>query len=50
MRIGHGDELAAVGWVSKNFLIARHTRIKTDFTNGFCFSSKGNPGKYSSVF
>ena len=50
MWIGHGDELTAVGGVSKNFLIAGHTRIETDFTYGFSFSSKGNPGKYSSVF
>ena len=50
MGIGHGDELAAVGWVSKNFLIARHTRIKTNFADGFSLRTKGNPREYGPVF
>jgi hypothetical protein len=50
MGIGHGDELTAVGWVGEDFLIAGHTRIKTNFANGFTFCTKGNPGKYSPVF
>ena len=39
-RIGHGDDLAFVGWVSQNLLIAGHGGVETDLATGGGASAK----------
>ena len=50
MWVGHCYKLTAVRGVSKNFLVACHTSIKTNLTYSFSFCSKYRSGKNYTIF
>jgi len=49
MRVCQGDDLAGIGRISKNFLIARHGSIEHHFTNGAAFGAYRNAVKKGAV-
>ena len=40
-RIGHGDDLAGVGRIGQNFLVARHAGVEDDLAGYFSGSAEG---------
>ena len=50
LRVGHRDDLAAVGGVGDDFLIARHRGVETDFPGGGAGGSEGNSLEGPTVF
>ena len=49
-RIGHGDDLAAIGRICENLLITCHGGIKTNLASASSLGSKGFTFKITSVF
>ena len=49
MRVGKGNDLAAVTGVCQDFLITRHRRIENNFATGMAFSSNGNTMKNGAI-
>ncbi len=50
MRRGHRNDLALVGRICENFLIAGHGRVKNNFTGRLSFSAKGGATKNAAGF
>ena len=46
---GKGDDLAAIRWISHNFLIPRHRRIKAQFGHSFPRGTKAIAIKYGAI-
>ena len=49
MRVCQGDDLAAIGRIGEDFLIAGHRRIEDDFTNGLAIGPDRGAPKDGSV-
>ena len=49
MHIIHNQHLPGIAGVGKNFLVARHTCIETNFTGGSSGFTKGAAGKKMSI-
>ena len=42
MRVGQGDDLAAVRGIRQDLLVSGHRRIENDFTDGLAVSTNGS--------
>ncbi len=49
LRIGHGDNLPPITWVSQDFLITGHRSVEHHFTIHFTFRTESAAGEYGSV-
>ena len=50
LRVGHGDDLAAVGGIGEDLLIAGHRGVETDFPGGGSGGSERGSFETASVF
>ena len=48
--VGHGDDLACVGGVGEDFLVAHHGGVEDEFAGGFAGCADGSAFKYKPVF
>jgi hypothetical protein len=49
MRISQSDNLPTIRWIGENFLIARHSRIKYDFTGNDTLGTDRGAVKYRAI-
>jgi hypothetical protein len=50
MRIGEGDDLAAIGGVRQDFLVTRHARIENYFTGRVAFRAYRDATEHGAIF
>ena len=50
LRVGHRDDLAAVGGIGDDLLIARHRGVETNFSGGGSSGSEGGSFETASIF
>ena len=48
--IGHGDDLALVGWIGEDFLVAGHGGVEADFAAGLGGGAEALAVKHRAVF